>query len=87
MTALLDRQVTAYLGNPSFAFEFPNQIEYSAATLPPARQGITTALDRPTLHAAVDATMAGMVADGTYLEVLTEHLPNAESVKVVSILE
>ena len=87
VTALLQGDVIAYLGNPSFAFEFGDQIEYSDATLPPARQGITTARDRPALHAAVAATIASMMADGTYRAILIQHLPNDESVKVVSILE
>lgn len=87
VTALLEGDVTAYLGNPSFAFEFPDQIEYSDAKLPPARQGITTATDRPALHAAVAATLAEMFADGRYRAILIQHLPNDESVKVVSILE
>ncbi len=87
VTALLTGQVSAYLGNPNFAFEFPGQIEYSDATLPPARQGITTAKDRPQLHSAVAATMAEMMADGTYRAILVEHLPNDASVQVVSILE
>ena len=87
VTALLQGNVTAYLGNPSFAFEFPTQVEYSDATLPPARQGITTAVDRPALHAAVAATLAEMMADGTYRGILVQHLPNDASVRIVSILE
>lgn len=87
VTALLQGDVTAYLGNPNFAFEFRDQIEYSDATLPPARQGITTARDRPALHAAVAATLAEMMADGTYRGILAAHLPNDASVKAVSILE
>jgi polar amino acid transport system substrate-binding protein len=87
VTALLQGDVTAYLGNPNFAFEFSEQIQYSEATLPPARQGITTARDRPALHAAVAATLAAMMADGTYRAILAQHLPNDASVQVVSILE
>ncbi len=87
VTALLQGDVTAYLGNPSFAFEFSDQIEYSDATLPPARQGITTAKDRPTLHAAVAAVLAEMMSDGGYRQILVEHLPNEDSVEIVSILE
>lgn len=87
VTALLQGNVTAYLGNPNFAFEFNEQIEYSDATLPPARQGITTATDRPALHAAVAATLAEMMADGSYRAILMQHLPDDESVRAVSILE
>lgn len=87
VTALLTGQVSAYFGNPNFAFEFPGQIEYSDATLPPARQGITTAKDRPALHAAVAAALAEMMADGTYRAILVQHLPNDDSVQFVSILE
>lgn len=87
VTALLRGDVTAYLGNPGFAFEFKEQIEYSDATLPPARQGITTAKDRPVLHAAVAVMLAEMMADGTYRSILAQHLPTDESVQVVSILE
>lgn len=87
VTALLRGDVTAYLGNPSFAFEFSDRIAYSDATLPPARQGITMARDRSALHAAVAATLAEMMADGTYRSILVQHLPNNESVQVVSILE
>ncbi|MGI8928399.1 MAG: transporter substrate-binding domain-containing protein [Candidatus Limnocylindrales bacterium] len=87
VTALLRGDVTAYLGNPSFAFEFSEQIEYSDGTLPPARQGITSARDRPALHAAVAATLAEMMADRSYRAILVQHLPNDESVQVVSILE
>lgn len=87
VTALLRGDVAAYLGNPNFAFEFSEQIQYSDATLPPGRQGIATAKDRPALHAAVAATLAGMMADGTYRSILVEHLPNDASVQAVSILE
>ena len=87
VTALLEGDVVAYLGNPSFAFEYLNQIEYADATLPPARQGITVARDHPVLLTAVHATLAEMFADGTYREILVQHLPNDESVAIVSILE
>ncbi len=86
VTALLQADVTAYLGNP-IAFEFPEQIAYSQATLPPARQGITTARDRPALHAAVAAALAEMMVDGTYRAILVEHLLDDGSVQAVSILE
>jgi polar amino acid transport system substrate-binding protein len=87
VTALLAGDVDAYLGNPNFATEFAGQIEESDATLPPARQGITTAKDRPAVHAAIAAAMSAMMADGTYRAILIQHLPNDESVRVVSILE
>lgn len=87
VTALLDDKVAAYLGNSGFQAEFPERLEFSEATLPLARQGIATALDRPSLNAAVGATMAQMFADGTYRQILVQHLPNEESVRLVSILE
>ena len=87
VTALLDGQVAAYLGNSGFQADFPEQLEFSEATLPPARQGITTALDRPILNTAVEATMAQLFADGTYRAILVQHLPNEQSVQLVSVLE
>ena len=87
VTALLTGDAVAYLGNPSFAADFPGRIERSPATLPQARQGITTAKDRPALHAAVAAIVGDLIADGTYREILIRHLPNDESVRIVSIVE
>jgi polar amino acid transport system substrate-binding protein len=87
VTALLSGQVVAYMGNPSFAFDFRDQIQYSTATRPPAPQGITTARDRPALGAAIEAALAAMMADGSYRAILIQHLPNDESVRLVSILE
>jgi polar amino acid transport system substrate-binding protein len=87
VSALLDGDVAAYLGNPNFAADFPDQIEYSDATLPPAKQGIATAKDRPALGAAVADAISAMIADGTYRAILIQHLPNDESVKIVSIVE
>jgi len=87
VTALLSGDVIACLGNSGFAQEFPGQIEFSDAILPVARQGITTAHDRPILHAAVEATLHQMFSDGTYRAILIHHLPNDESVSIVSILE
>ena len=87
VTALLAGDVVAYLGNPSFVFDFPDQIEYSPATLPPARQGITTAKDRPLVHAAVQVAFNEMMADGTYEAILREHLPNEASVDAVNIID
>ena len=87
VTALLRGDVVGYLGNSGFQQEFPDQIEFSEAVLPPARQGITTALDRPILDAAVAAILGQMFADGTYRAILIEHLANDQSVAIVSILE
>lgn len=87
VTALLDGEVVAYLGNPSFVFDFPDQIVYSQASLPPARQGITVALDRPATLAAVESALAGMIADGVYRGILVQYLPNEDSVRAVSIEE
>jgi polar amino acid transport system substrate-binding protein len=85
VAALLDDAVAAYLGNPQFVFEFPANLDVSEAVLPPARQGMATALDRPALTAAVQATIDEMVADGTYLTILREHLPDENSVQTFSI--
>jgi len=87
ITQLLEGDVDAYLGNPSFAEDFPDQIESAPATLPPARQGIATAPDRPALGSAVTATLNEMFADGTYRAILNQHLPGDESIRRVSVLE
>jgi polar amino acid transport system substrate-binding protein len=87
VTALLSGDVAAYMGNPSFAYEFRDQIQYSTATLPEARQGIATARDRPVMGAAVQAALVSMMADGSYREILIRNLPNDESVRLVSIVE
>jgi polar amino acid transport system substrate-binding protein len=87
VAALLDDEVAAYLGNPQFVFEFPADLDVSEAVLPPARQGMATALDRPVLTAAVQAAIDAMVADGTYLTVLREYLPDEDSVQTFSIVE
>jgi polar amino acid transport system substrate-binding protein len=85
--ALLEDEVAAYLGNPQFVFDFPADLDVSEAVLPPARQGMATALDRPNLTAAVQAAIDEMVADGTYLTVLREYLPDEESVRTFSIVQ
>jgi polar amino acid transport system substrate-binding protein len=87
VTALLDGEVVAYLGNPSFVFDFPDRIVYSQASLPPARQGITVAADHPETLAAVEAALAEMIADGVYRGILVQYLPNEDSVRAVSIEE
>lgn len=87
VTALLDGEVVAYLGNPSFVFDFPDQISYSRASLPPARQGIGVALDHPALLNAVETALAQMISDGSYREILAGYLPNDESVAAVSITD
>ncbi len=85
--ALLENEVAAYLGNPQFVFEFPANLDVSEAVLPPARQGMATALDRPVLTAGVQAAIDAMIEDGTYLTVLREHLPDEQSVETFSIVE
>ncbi|CAN5693239.1 hypothetical protein BH24CHL5_BH24CHL5_12740 [soil metagenome] len=87
VTALLDGEVAAYLGNPSFVFDYPTRIIYSQATLPAARQGIGLPRDRPGLLAAVEPAIAAMIDDGTYRDILAQYLPNDESVDIVSIIE
>jgi len=87
VTALLDGDAVAYLGNPSFVFDFPDQIVYSEADLPPAQQGISVALDHPNLLASIESALAAMIGDGVYRGILVEYLPNEESVDAISIQE
>ena len=83
--ALLDGEVAAYLGNSGFIVENEDDIAYAQTTLPPARQGIGVARDHAVLFAAVESALTTMIADGTYRQILTQHLPNADSVDIVSI--
>jgi len=83
--ALLDGEVAAYLGNSGFIVDYEDDIAYAQTTLPPARQGIGVARDHPALFAAVESALTMMIADGTYRQILTQHLPNADSVDIVSI--
>ncbi len=87
ITALLDGTVDAYLGNPSYATEYPTQVWQSDALLPPARQGITIARDHPGLLTAIQAALNAMFLDGTYRAILIQNLPNDASVRVVSIID
>ena len=87
VTQLVEGEVAAYLGNPGFKDQFPDFIQYAYAALPAARQGIAVALDRPLLLAAVESALDDMIADGTYRQILVDHLPNDESVDIVSIAD
>ena len=87
ITALLNGTVNAYLGNPSYATQYPSQVWQSEATLPPARQGITIARDHPVLLTAIQAALSAMFVDGSYRAILIQNLPNIESVRVVSIID
>ena len=87
VTALLEGDVVAYLGNPNFVFDFPEQLQYAEASLPPARQGMAVALDRPSVLEAVQTTLQSMIDDGVYRGILVQYLPNQASVDAVSILE
>ena len=87
VTALLEGDVVAYLGNPNFVFDFPEQLQYAEASLPPARQGMAVALDRPSVLEAVQTTFQSMIDDGVYRGILLQYLPNQASVDAVSILE
>jgi polar amino acid transport system substrate-binding protein len=87
VNALIEGDVVAYLGNPGFVAAYPDSIDYAQTSLPPARQGIGVALDHPTLFGAVDSALGAIIGDGTYRQILSEHLPNAESVDFVSIEE
>jgi polar amino acid transport system substrate-binding protein len=87
VTALLDGEVIAYLGNPSFVFDFADRIIYSPASLPPAQQGIAIAQDHPNLVAAVESALSDMISDGVYRGILVQYLPNEASVDAVSIEE
>jgi ABC-type amino acid transport substrate-binding protein len=85
--ALIHGDVEAYLGNANFVLDYPDLIQYAQAALPPAKQGIAVALDHPNLKSAVDASLAAMIDDGTYLDILTHYLPNEQSVDNFSIIE
>ncbi len=87
VTALLNGDVVAYLGNPNYVFEFPDQLQYAEASLPPARQGLAVALYRPAVLEAVQSTFQSMLDDGIYRGILVQYLPNQASVDAVSILE
>ena len=87
VTKLLEGDVVAYLGNPNFVFDFPDQLQYAEASLPPARQGMAVALDRPSVLEAVETTFQSMIDDGVYRGILLQYLPNQASVDAVSILE
>ena len=84
--ALLDGTAVAYLGNSNFVNDYPDLLDYSDATLPPARQGIAVALDHPALTTAVEAALGEMIKDGTYLQILRQYLPS-QSVDNFSIIE
>jgi polar amino acid transport system substrate-binding protein len=84
--ALLDGTVVAYLGNSNFVTSYPQLLENSSATLPPARQGIAVALDHPQLTTAIESALGAMIADGTYLSILGQYLPS-QSVDNFSIIE
>jgi ABC-type amino acid transport substrate-binding protein len=86
VTALLDGEVVAYLGNPNYVFEFPDELQYAEASLPPARQGMAVALERPAVLEAIQSTFQSMLDDGVYRGILIQYLPNQESVDAVSIL-
>lgn len=85
--ALLDGTVVAYLGNANFVAQYPDLLQPTTATLPPARQGIAVASDHPTLTTATAAAMGAMISDGTYLAVLRQYLPSADDVDNFSIIE
>lgn len=86
-TALRNGEVVAYLGNPFVAFEFPDELQYAEASLPPARQGIAVALHRPAVFESVESTLQSMIDDGVYRGILIQYLPDQKSVDAVSILE
>lgn len=86
--ALIAEEVVAYLGNPNFYYDFRDDLDIQGTpALPPARQGIATALDRPALTTAVQVALNGMIDDGTYVAVLREYFLTEESVEAVSIAE
>ena len=86
--ALIAEEVAAYLGNTNFYYDYRDDLDIQGTpALPPARQGIATALDRPAITAAVQAALNDMIDDGTYLAILREHLLTQESVEAVSIVD
>jgi len=87
VAALMAGAVDAHLGNPNYVFEHPQGLELSLATLPAARQGIGVAKDRPSIRQAVEEALEAMIADGTYHEVLLDHLRDEQSARDGSIAE
>jgi len=83
--ALLDGSVAAHLGNPNYAYDYPDQLAQSTATLPPSRQGIGVAKDHPSLRAAVEQALSAMIADGTYHDILLRYLESERLVAAGSI--
>jgi len=83
--ALLDGSVAAYLGNSNYAAEYPGEIQTSTAVLPGTHQGIGVALDHPALNGAVQAALAAMISDGTYLNILSQYVLS-QSLDNISII-
>jgi polar amino acid transport system substrate-binding protein len=83
--ALLDGTVSAHLGNPNYAYDYPDQLEQSQALLPFARQGIGVAKDHADLEAGISSALTALIDDGTYHDILFKYLGDEKSVAVGTI--
>jgi polar amino acid transport system substrate-binding protein len=70
----------AYIGSDFVTMDRPTEFELSIA-LPPIRNGIGVAKDRPLLFAAVQTALASMIEDGTYLAILAKY--GVEDISIV----
>ncbi|MGH2381259.1 MAG: transporter substrate-binding domain-containing protein [Candidatus Limnocylindria bacterium] len=70
--ALASGEADAYIGSDFVTVDRPSEFELSVA-LPPTRNGIGLAKDKPILFAAVEAALESMIADGAYLAILEKH--------------
>ena len=78
LAALLGGQVDAYFADTPpaayYTIQHPDQFELSGIpALQPIKAGISVPKDKKGLHAAVVAALASMIADGTYLQILTKY--------------
>jgi ABC-type amino acid transport substrate-binding protein len=83
--ALLDGSVSAHLGNPNYAYDYPDRLEQSQALLPFSRQGIGVAKDHPELLAAVQGALAELIENGRYHDILYKYLADEKRVALGSI--
>ncbi|MGH2427466.1 MAG: transporter substrate-binding domain-containing protein [Candidatus Limnocylindria bacterium] len=78
--ALATGEADAYIGSDFVTLDRPSEFELSVA-LPPTRNGIGLAKDKPLLLAGVEAALESMFDDGTYLAILREH--GVEGISVI----
>ncbi|MGQ0609402.1 MAG: transporter substrate-binding domain-containing protein [Chloroflexota bacterium] len=70
--ALASGEADAYIGSDFVTVDRPSEFELSVA-LPPIRNGIGVAKDKPLLLAAVEAALESMFEDGAYLAILEKY--------------